>query len=528
MPKIAEKQTVLNGRGSVVRFASGTSVGNYVYREWDNSSRNYRTKHILEAKTMEEAIALVPQIAIELAQDLAAKPKTPINIDPLNLLAREEKLQRDKERLFRSEQKKDSPKMTIEKAMEDWLDQQLKRVDAGAFAQNSYDHKMNCCKKIRGYLNWKKITMTSQINETTFDDYCIFRLKDTDKRILIQRELSILGEFIKSYLVKYKFIPARLWLDGQFLPKIEVRQSDRNANPAINAEDWKTIIDYVRDVWRKDAYEPSKLQSSNQFKKEVTVVDRKTEAKSIWFRNMFWHWILVSKNSGMSPEEICKLKWKNVEIVDVGRISNTKAQEEWEQVMGEAQAEGRDFDIEAPDMKDPSEWATEGNEWGREERLISYITTMRSKTQDYREIPCNLGYVFKRWRDFVKTHTARPIKGDEYVFAQIYNEYKQPNQRKIGQHWRSICDYLMSYGKLKGHKFSDRPYTLYSMRSTFIENHILRGTDAYLLARICGNSVATIMQTYERIDIRRRTKELTDIEFGSKKGNPETISLFDE
>ena len=81
---------------------------------------------------------------------------------------------------------------------------------------------------------------------------------------------------------------------------------------------------------------------------------------------------------------------------------------------------------------------------------------------------------------------------------------------------------------VKGHKFSERPYTLYSMRSTFIENHILRGTDAYLLARICGNSVATIMQTYERIDIRRRTKELTDIEFGSKRGNPETISLFDE
>lgn len=66
------------------------------------------------------------------------------------------------------------------------------------------------------------------------------------------------------------------------------------------------------------------------------------------------------------------------------------------------------------------------------------------------------------------------------------------------------------------------------MRSTCIENHILRGTNAYLPARICSNSVATIMQTYERIDIRRRTKELTDIELGSKKGNPETISLFDE
>ena len=35
------------------------------------------------------------------------------------------------------------------------------------------------------------------------------------------------------------------------------------------------------------------------------------------------------------------------------------------------------------------------------------------------------------------------------------------------------------------------------------------------------------MQTYERIDIRKRTKELTDIKFGSKKGNPEASSLFD-
>ena len=65
MPKIAEKQTVLNGRGSVVRFASGTSVGNYVYREWDNSSRNYRTKHILEAKTMEEAMIKFNTLSIK-------------------------------------------------------------------------------------------------------------------------------------------------------------------------------------------------------------------------------------------------------------------------------------------------------------------------------------------------------------------------------------------------------------------------------------------------------------------------------
>ena len=235
-------------------------------------------------------------------------------------------------------------------------------------------------------LKTKKLTLTNHIDESSFDDYCIFRLRDTDKRLIIQRELSVLGEFIKSYLVKNKYVEARLWMDGQFLPKIAVRQTDRDANPAINPEDWETIIKYIRNDWRKEAYISSKLRSSNQFKKEVTIVDRKTEAKSKWFRTMFWHWILVAKNSGMSPEEICKLKWKNIEIVDVGRISNTKAQEEWEQVMGEAQADGIDIEIEPPNLKDPQEWAIEGTEWGREERLIAYITTMRAKTQEYREI----------------------------------------------------------------------------------------------------------------------------------------------
>ena len=528
MPQIAQQESVLSGRGKVIQYANGNSAGKFFYKEYIKGERKYKSKEIVGASTIEEAKELAPQVAIELAQDAVNKPSLTTSIDPLSLIAREEKLQRAKEKLFKEKKKEEHPKINIEKALDDWLNQQEKRVSAGEFAQSSYEHKFNCCRHIRFYLRHKKLTLTNHIDESSFDDYCIFRLRDTDKRLIIQRELSVLGEFIKSYLVKNKYVEARLWMDGQFLPKIAVRQTDRDANPAINPEDWETIIKYIRNDWRKEAYNPSKLKSSNQFKKEVTIVDRKTEAKSKWFRTMFWHWILVAKNSGMSPEEICKLKWKNIEIVDVGRVSNTKAQEEWEQVMGEAQADGIDIEIEAPNLKDPQEWAIEGTEWGREERLIAYITTMRAKTQEYREIPCNLGHVFKRWNQFLKTQMNTSIKGEDYVFAQIFNEMKQPSQRRIGQTWRVICDLLSAQGKLNGHKFSDRPYTLYSMRSTFIENHILRGTDAYLLARICGNSVATIMQTYERIDIRRRTKELTDIEFGSKKGNPETISLFDE
>ena len=512
----------------IISYANGNSAGKYYYKELIEGTKRYRTKLIKGAGTLKQAEELAMETALAMREEEPhhksylntgkVKPKD----DALSLLEREEKLLRKKERLSRAEKQKENPKMTIQKALEEWLEGIKKRVDAGALEQSTYEFKGFSMRHVMDYLKEKKVFLTSQINESTFDDYVVFRMGQTARRLPVQKELQTLGEFIKSYLVKHRYIPARLWLDGQFLPKIDIRQTDRDANPAINSEDWETIITYVRTVWRKQAYEPTKQLNNG------TLIDRKPEKKMQWFRTMFWHWILVAKNSGMSPEEICKLKWKNVEIVDVGRVSNTKAQEEWEQVMGEAQAEGVDLDLEPPNFKDPSEWAMEGTEWGREERLIAYITTMRAKTQEYREIPCNLGQVFKRWRNFLKTQTNQPIKGEDYVFAQIYNEMRQPSQARIGQYWREICNTLFAQGKLKGHKFSDRPYTLYSMRSTFIENHILRGTDAYLLARICGNSVATIMQTYERIDIRKRTKELTDIEFGSKKGNPETISLFDE
>ncbi|ABM76379.1 Hypothetical protein NATL1_18231 [Prochlorococcus marinus str. NATL1A] len=105
---------------------------------------------------------------------------------------------------------------------------------------------------------------------------------------------------------------------------------------------------------------------------------------------------------------------------------------------------------------------------------------------------------------------------------------KQPNQARIRQAWRKIVDGLMLEGKLKGHKFSDSKYILYSMRSTFIEDHLLKGTDIFLLARVSGHSVKTLMDTYERMDILERAKELTDIDYGKRKNVPQIINLFEE
>ena len=119
------------------------------------------------------------------------------------------------------------------------------------------------------------------------------------------------------------------------------------------------------------------------------------------------------------------------------------------------------------------------------------------------------------------------LNADSYVFANPWNEMKPVHLRKVQLNWRNITDKLSKEGKLKGHRFSDKPYTLYSMRSTFIEDHLLKGTDLFLLARIAGHDVKELMQSYERLDIRTRAKEITDIQYGKTKSEAKTVNLFD-
>ena len=48
----------------------------------------------------------------------------------------------------------------------------------------------------------------------------------------------------------------------------------------------------------------------------------------------------------MSPEEVLKLKWKNVEIKDVGRISKSKRAQEVEEIRAEGIGDVYDKDPE--------------------------------------------------------------------------------------------------------------------------------------------------------------------------------------
>ena len=66
MPRISQKQAVLNGRGAVVQYASGSSAGGWFYRELVPGTKSYRTRRIEGAQTLEEALSAATDVAFQL------------------------------------------------------------------------------------------------------------------------------------------------------------------------------------------------------------------------------------------------------------------------------------------------------------------------------------------------------------------------------------------------------------------------------------------------------------------------------
>jgi len=68
------------------------------------------------------------------------------------------------------------------------------------------------------------------------------------------------------------------------------------------------------------------------------------------------------KNSGARPNELLNLRWQDIQIKDVGRISQSKKQEEIEELEAEGiDVVGEDEDLEA------NAWAVSLDAFSREE-----------------------------------------------------------------------------------------------------------------------------------------------------------------
>ena len=521
MPKLLEKRKVLGGRAEIIKYEE--SPDTWYYREKLPEEKAYRTRKISNVVTQLEA----EDAAILIYAQLRSEPVIP----------REERIKRDD--LFETEQpsphlspnaanhndgiggaylltdrskpersdkfiKRKRKGTDIDKAIDEHLTRLSERVEANELKESTFkEHLQTLAVHLKRYFKKEGITKTSQITADTFTNYPLYR-KGCSK-LTKNKEARHIKGFVDNYLAKKKLVDVDVVSNKKLVPMVKIRQEDLDANPAINDEDWRKINSWIRNIYLK--------QGETHPRPSVH-----------YWRYLFWHFTLIMKNSGARPVELLNLRWKDIQIEDVGRISQSKKREEIEELEAEGiEIVGDDFDI------DPNAWALNPEALGREERLISHIFIRASKTGKQREIPANLGNAFRRFKEFQERYIEEnqldlSLTPHTLIFGNPHNFYSQYSYATFTSSWHKCMTALD--GLLIGHKFSERPYTIYSMRSTFIENGLLSGMDVFLLSRVCGHSVEMLQRHYERIDVKERAEEITKLDYGKKKRQVRTIDLF--
>lgn len=333
---------------------------------------------------------------------------------------------------------------------------------------SNVDRKRRSLTVMIEYLATKRITYAKQLKTNTFDDYILFR---KGKRKLTQKtELQHIKEFLVHHLRRKGLITNELASEPQLVPKVKILDEDLDANPAISQRDYDIINRYIRGEWRQQA----RYKTQTYFKRYFHT-----------YTHLLW-------NSGCRPGEMLKVRMKDINITNKQRYS-----ESLEKMVDEYKAS---------------------------------LFIRKSKTGKQREV--------------LLTSNA----ADNLIkFLQFQKEYIQPNRDSllfgkpehhlergysyshIEETWGTIIKKLDADGYLEGNRFSDRSYTLYSLRSSWIENQITKGLDVYLIAKLAGNSVAIIQRYYDRHDVMNRAELVQGIERGKLGFKPkiETIDVLD-
>ena len=344
----------------------------------------------------------------------------------------------------------------------------------------------------------KKLKKVSQIKQDTFMDYITWRNTKAWKLIerdgqqkpplpaTIKRDLVHVADWYKNFLIPKGFATTR-----PTLPAVIVRQDQMDANPPISLEtDWPQIYRYF-EKW------------ANKFEAHPN------SARITAWRQMMRHFVLICYNSGCRPKELLgTIEKRRVPHPEGGWMVNdlVKGGLRWCDVEVEPQVhktvDGKSFEF-----------------------LEAVLYIRESKTGVPREIPTNTGEYFLRWRrlcdEYRKENGLPKLTDKDFVFFNPFTNRPYP-YTQCSKAWAEMRENLSLV--LEGSK-SGKPYTLYSLRSSYITNQIDEGKDVYLIKRITGHSLEVLTRHYDRSDLRKRRAEATSRTYGASREKSKKIDL---
>jgi hypothetical protein len=461
------KRDVLSGRAEILQYEREPDV--WVYRQLIKGSKKYIRRKL-------GAMDLLT--AMRQAEDL--------------YLALQAELDEEGQPLLGSH--------TIEAALKRWVKINEERQSTGLINTATLDAKVGVLTgPVLMYLTtFKKLKTISQIKIDTFLEYRHWRVTEGWKHIESSR-----GKVIpKDSTVKRDIVHIKDWFSNFLHPrgyttviptleKIKITKDQLDANPPIPLQpDWKHVYEYLED-WAKAG-------------------EKHPNPRVAYFRQLFRHFVLISYNAGTRPSELVgKIEKRRIYAEDgsVSIVSEIIGGIKWE-----------DVEVYEADHTTPSGKTFKFNE--------ATIYIRRSKTGESREVPCNTGDFFIRWREIVdkfrKQNGLPPVDPKkDYVFFNPFTDRPYPYSQ-IARCWSDLREELGD--KLQPIR-TDQQYTLYSLRSSYITNQINEGKDIYLVKKITGHSLETLNRHYDRSDVKKRRAEATARTYGKPEQDTKRVDL---
>ena len=388
---------------------------------------------------------------------------------------------------------------SIKEAIREWIQIKHDKFDSKQITINTVKGVKTAFVALEMYLcKVKKLQKMSEIKEDTFMGYVLWRTTKSWKLIersgtpsppktsTVKRDLVILKDWYRNYL-----IPKEYALKIPSLEQISIHQDQMDANPPIPLEtDWVKIYKYFESWSKEHTVNPNRERSQ-------------------FYREMVRHFVLICYNCGARPKEL-------LGILVRARVPHPEGG--W--VVQETIRSGlrwRDVEVEPQ-----THTASSGKTF---EFLEAMLYIHETKTGQPREIPTNTGSYFVRWRKFCdqfrKENGMRKLTPEDYVFFNPFTEKPYPYSM-VYNAWR---DMRTNLSLVLTPTKSGKPYTLYSLRTSYITNQINEGKDVYLIKKITGHSLEVLNRHYDRSDLRKRRGEATARTYGKTARKSKAIDL---
>ena len=388
----------------------------------------------------------------------------------------------------------------IKEAINQWIEIKEQRQASGQLTMSTVRGTISALRTaVLLYLTKeKKLRKIGDIKQDTFMDYIQWRntkawkLIDRDGQQKPPQPSTIKRDFVHVHdFYVNNLIPRGYATHCPSLPSIVVRQDKMDANPPIPLDsDWPQIYRYFEKWAEEKRHHPN-------------------GARIYAFRQMVRHFILICYNSGCRPKEL---------LGEIEKHRSPHPEGGW-MVNDLVKGGLRWCDVEV----EPQVHQTVGGKSFEFLEAVLYIR--QSKTGQPREIPTNTGSYFVRWRklcdQFRKENGLPKLTPKDYVFFNPFTNRPYP-YTQVSKSWDEMRTNLSLV--LNGSK-SNKPYTLYSLRSSYITNQIDEGKDVYLIKKITGHSIEVLNRHYDKSDLRKRRSEATARTYGVSREKSKKVDL---